>query len=334
MRQASIWRPPRPPSGLHFFVIASGFPAERRAGFLEQVASLSISYLLGNSCRANVYNLKRWFPTGNNSGVFRLFPGSAVDRETADVLAVSGIGSAAKLAVDINCDLGEGEAPARVRALMRWVSSANVACGGHAGNVHSMDYCVRMARGFGVRLGAHPGYADRAHFGRKHHDLRPADLELLLVQQVGALEKVAADGNMKLHHIKLHGALYHAVEGDSGLATCYAETVARFWPKAIIYAAPEGRVAQMARFAGVKVWAEAFADRAYMSDGTLVPRNVAGAVLGNTKEIVSRMRGLLTEGALETISGGRLHLQPKTLCVHSDTAEAIRIARALATELT
>ncbi|MBL6765518.1 MAG: LamB/YcsF family protein [Verrucomicrobiae bacterium] len=235
--------------------------------------------------------------------------------------------------IDINCDLGEGEAPTRVRALMKWVTSANVACGGHAGSLHSMDYCVRMARGYGVRLGAHPGFADRANFGRRHHDIHPADLELLLVQQVSALEKVARDGNMKLHHIKLHGALYHAVESDSGLATCYTDTVARFWPKVVIYATPEGRVAQMARFAGVTVWEEAFADRAYMSDGTLVPRSVAGAVLGNSKEIVLRMRELLDGGGVETLSGGRLQLNPKTICVHSDTAEAVRIVRALATEL-
>lgn len=238
------------------------------------------------------------------------------------------------MTIDINCDLGEGEAPARVRALMKWISSANVACGGHAGSLHSMDYCVRMARGFGVRLGAHPGYWDRENFGRRHIEIRPSDLELLLVQQVGALEKVAAAGNMRLHHLKLHGALYHAVESDSGLATCYAETVARFWPKAKLYAVPQGRVSQMAKSAGIKVWDEAFADRAYMSDGTLVPRNVAGAVLGNPREVVSRMRGLLLEGSIETLSGSRLRLKPKTLCVHSDTAEAVRIARALASELT
>ena len=216
---------------------------------------------------------------------------------------------------------------------MRWITSANVACGGHAGSVHSMDYCVRMARGFGVRLGAHPGFNDREHFGRRSHDIKPGELELLLVQQVGAMEKVAADGHMKLHHIKLHGALYHVVESDPGLATCYTETVARFWPKAVIYATPEGRVSQMARFAGVKVWEEVFADRAYMSDGTLVPRNVAGAVLGNPREIVARMRELLSTRRIETISGGHLQLQPRTLCVHGDTAEAIRIARALAAEL-
>ena len=240
---------------------------------------------------------------------------------------------ASQMKIDINCDLGEGEAPARVRALMKSISSANVACGGHAGSLHAMDYCVRMARGFGVKLGAHPGFADRANFGRRHHDIHPTDLELLLIHQVGALEKVARDGNMRLHHIKLHGALYHAVESDSGLATCYADTVARFWPKAVIYATPEGRVVQMAKFAGVAIWEEAFADRAYMSDGTLVPRNVAGAVLGNPREIVERMRELLTEGSIETLSGGRLRLNPKTLCVHSDTAEAVRIARALAAEL-
>jgi len=234
---------------------------------------------------------------------------------------------------DLNCDLGEGEKPARLRALMKWITSANVACGGHAGSVRSMEYCVRQARGWNVLLGAHPGYWDREHFGRRSQDISPAQFELLLIHQVSGLEKIARAGHMRLHHIKLHGALYHDVECDSGLATVYAETVARFWPKAIIYAAPNGCVKEAAEANGVTVWEEAFADRAYMSDGTLVPRDVAGAVLGDPRQIVERLRGIHIHRKLETISGSYIPMAPRTVCVHSDTPEAVRIARAIATEL-
>lgn len=235
--------------------------------------------------------------------------------------------------VDINCDLGEGEPPARTRALMKWVSSANIACGGHAGTARSMDYCTRLAHKMGVRIGAHPGFQDRENFGRKAHSITPSDLELLLLQQVGALEKVARASRSKLHHVKLHGALYHAVESDSGLAQTFVETIAKHWPKAKIYAAPEGNVSERAPAAGVKIWSEAFADRAYMSDGTLVPRNVAGAVLGDVNLVLERVRHLLLRGEVDSISGATLKFKPRTLCVHSDTTEALRIAKALVTEL-
>ena len=235
--------------------------------------------------------------------------------------------------VDINCDLGEGESPSRTRALMKWITSANIACGGHAGTARSMDYCVRLAHKMGVHVGAHPGFPDRENFGRQAHLLTPSDLDLLLLQQVGALETVARASGSKLHHVKLHGALYHVVESDSGLAQTFAETVARHWPKARIYATPEGNVAERAPAAGVKIWSEGFADRAYMSDGTLVPRNVAGAVLGDVELILERVRRMLLEGQVDSISGALLEFTPRTLCVHSDTAEALRIVKALVTEL-
>src|SRR5688500_18309234 len=115
---------------------------------------------------------------------------------------------------DLNCDLGEGEPRARTEALMRVITSANVACGGHAGDLASMERCVALAKKFKVRLGAHPGTADRAGFGRGELKITPAELELLLLQQVGTLERIARAHGVKLHHIKLHGALYHATERD------------------------------------------------------------------------------------------------------------------------
>ena len=235
--------------------------------------------------------------------------------------------------VDINCDLGEGEPPAFTRALMKWITSANIACGGHAGTARSMDYCARLAHKMGVRVGAHPGFFDPENFGRRPQEITPAELQLLLLQQVGALEKIARSSSTKLHHVKLHGALYHAVEDDSGLAQTLVETIARHWPKAKVYAAPHGNIADRAPAAGVKIWHEAFADRAYMTDGTLVPRNVAGAVLGDIEIILDRVRRLLRTSEVESISGAVIRFKPKTLCVHGDTPEALHIVKALRIDL-
>ncbi|PYM12233.1 MAG: hypothetical protein DME18_11940, partial [Verrucomicrobia bacterium] len=163
--------------------------------------------------------------------------------------------------LDLNCDLGEGEPLTRTRALMRWITSANLACGGHAGDLPTMEACVRLAKQHGVRLGAHPGPWSRGDFGRGHARPAPHEMELLLLHQVGALERVARRNGVPLHHIKLHGALYHASEEDDALAKRYVAAVKRFWPQAKIYARAEGRVVRVARRAGLVVWEEAVADR-------------------------------------------------------------------------
>ena len=192
--------------------------------------------------------------------------------------------------LDLNCDLGEGEPLSRTRSLMRWVTSANVACGGHAGDLPTMEACVRFAKQHGVRLGAHPGLWNRNDFGRDRAPLTPDGFELLFLQQVGALERVAHANGVRIHHIKLHGALYHASEEDEALAPCYAAVVKRFWPRARIYARAGGHVASVARRAGLVVWEEAFADRGYRGDGTLVPRTEPNALLAGTPCCLSDLR--------------------------------------------
>lgn len=232
--------------------------------------------------------------------------------------------------LDLNCDLGEGEPHARTRALMRWITSANVACGGHAGNVRSMRDCVRLARQFKVKLGAHPGPWCRADMGRHTVHLTPAELELLLLQQVSALEKIAASEGVRLHHIKLHGALYHAVETDGRLAMAYLRCVRQSWPDLAVYALANGRVVREAKRLRLKVFAEGFADRAYQSDGRLVPRNVPGALLDNPIESITRAREFLSGGGPFSIDGKRLTLKIETLCVHSDSPNSLKILRLLA----
>ncbi|MBI2948330.1 MAG: LamB/YcsF family protein [Verrucomicrobia bacterium] len=232
-----------------------------------------------------------------------------------------------KSKIDLNCDLGEGEPIARTRALMRWITSANVACGGHAGTVESMRRCVRLAKQFRVRLGAHPGPWSRSDFGRSAVQLASDELELLLLQQVGALERIAKGAGVRLHHIKLHGALYHASEGDKELGERFVKCVAQWWPDAIIYARASGDVARLAKKNGVNVWEEGFADRGYEGDGKLVPRGKPSALLMGLRQVEQQVHLILAYRQVETLAGGRLPLHPQTLCVHSDTPGSALMAR-------
>jgi UPF0271 protein len=232
--------------------------------------------------------------------------------------------------LDLNCDLGEGEPLRRTRALMRWITSANVACGGHAGDAATMEACVRLARQNGVWLGAHPGPWNRQTFGRHPIRISPDDLELLLLQQVSALEKIARAGGARLHHIKLHGALYHATDGNTALAKRYLAAVKRWWPAAVVYARAGGQVARHGRAGAVMVWEEGFVDRAYCDDGSLVPRNEPGALLTGVRAISERVRRLLFKGEVLSSTGNRLRLAPRTVCLHSDTPKAVEFARVTA----
>jgi UPF0271 protein len=209
------------------------------------------------------------------------------------------------------------------------ITSANVACGGHAGDLKTMEACVRLAKRHGLRLGAHPGPWSRIDFGRGSVRLVPDELELLLLHQVGALKHVAQANGARLHHIKLHGALYHACEESKDLANRCVATVKRFWPQAIIYARARGCVARVARHAGLVVWEEAFADRGYRNDGTLVPRTEPHATLTDTSLVVERVQRLLDDGEIISTSGNAIVVHPQTLCIHSDTPHAARLAQAV-----
>lgn len=229
--------------------------------------------------------------------------------------------------LDLNCDLGEGEPLALTRTLMRCVTSANVACGGHAGDLETMAACVGLAKQFGVRLGAHPGPWSRGAFGRRPLRLAAGELELLLVQQVGALQRLARTKRVRLHHIKLHGALYHASESDETIARSYLAAVRAWWPRCVVFARAGGTVARLAGRVGVCVWGEAYLDRGYREDGTLVPRDAPGALLDDERSVKQRLEKLLVEGVIETVSNRPLKLVPKTLCLHSDTPKAVQFAR-------
>lgn len=228
---------------------------------------------------------------------------------------------------DLNCDLGEGESLARTKRLMAHVTSANIACGGHAGDMATMRRCVRLAKAHNVHVGAHPGSWDRRTFGRSAITLEDDELEQLLLQQVGLLERIATEEGVKLHHIKLHGGLYHATERDLSLARYYLAFVQHWWPKLIVYALAGGTVARCARRAGVEVWQEAFLDRNYRNDGSLVPRANPAAFLTRWSELIGRMRLLMERSAVTTVTGKTLRVPVRTICIHSDTPHAARMVR-------
>lgn len=230
---------------------------------------------------------------------------------------------------DLNCDLGEDEPYPHTRALMQWVTSVNVACGGHAGSVRTIHACARLAKKFGVNFGAHPGLWSRSDMGRGAAQITPDELTLLLHHQVSAVEVIGAYEGIPLHHVKLHGALYHAVEADLHLAREYVRYVGVYWRSLKIYARSGGQVAYFARRLGVPCLAEGFADRAYQPDGRLVPRDQPGAMVNDVEEVAARVYDLMGGRGLTAVDGQRLPLQIDTLCVHADTPDAVRIARTI-----
>jgi 5-oxoprolinase (ATP-hydrolysing) subunit A len=232
---------------------------------------------------------------------------------------------------DLNCDLGEGEPWARTRALLRQITSANVACGGHAGDALTMEGVVVEAKALGVRLGAHPGVPGA--FGRGEVTLSPGQLQTLVLQQVGALDLLARRHGSRLHHIKLHGALYHAVENDKALGRAYVDAVTRWFPKVKIYARAGGLILTLAREVGVAAWAEGFIDRAYCANGQLVPRNQDGALLTRSREITERLREWRQTGGWKSLEGSWVAVPAQTLCLHGDTPGAMALARALRREM-
>ena len=227
---------------------------------------------------------------------------------------------------DINCDLGEGEPASRRRALLHSVTSVNIACGGHAGDVASMRLCVRDALEYRVRVGAHPALNDRENFGRSATAITPHALELLLLQQIAALEKIARAESATVHHVKLHGALYHLTESDARLRATYLSMIKTFWPKLRIFARAGGRVIADAKTARLEAWPEGFLDRGYLQDGSLVPRTEANAIL--TPSEFTRRLARIARGELPAAA------EVRTWCIHSDTPGSVKIAQLAKRELT
>lgn len=222
--------------------------------------------------------------------------------------------------IDLNVDLGEGGT--HDAELIALASSANIACGGHAGDESTMRTAVSVCRQQGVAVGAHPGYEDREHFGRREMDLPPGQVTDLVTRQVGRLAAIA-----RIHHVKPHGALYNQADRDPALAAAVVRGVLRVAPGCVFYAPPAGALADAAKAAGLTVHAEGFADRRYQENGALVPRGETGAVIGDVPTAVAQALEIALRRRVETRGGPWIPLPARTICVHGDGAEAAALLR-------
>ena len=225
---------------------------------------------------------------------------------------------------DLNCDLGEGESWHVTTGLLERVTSANVACGGHAGDGATMRRVLGEAQRRGVRVGAHPGISQE--FGRGEVTIEPGELDALLQVQIRRLMRWAEEAGVGLTHVKLHGSLYHAVNRDRVLAWTTLKRVQAEVVDAVMFAPPEGWISRQAAAIGVEVWAEGFADRGYQDDGLLVPRGEPGALLTDAAAVAARIRHWRRTGAIESIGGHQVTLPVRTWCVHGDTPGSPRLA--------
>ncbi|HET6210008.1 MAG TPA: 5-oxoprolinase subunit PxpA [Jatrophihabitans sp.] len=232
--------------------------------------------------------------------------------------------------IDLNADLGEGFGAwtsGDDEALLAGISSANIACGFHAGDPVIMRRVCRQAVERGVAIGAQVGYRDLAGFGRRRIEMDPADLQADVLYQLGALDGFARLAGDRVRYLKPHGALYHAAVTHRGQAGAIVEAL-RCWDRPLpVLTLPGGALAELAEQAGLPVVIEAFADRGYRPDGSLVPRGSPGALLTDPDQIADRALRLLAEGSLPTGDGSLLSLAPDSLCVHGDTPDAGRIVR-------
>jgi UPF0271 protein len=229
--------------------------------------------------------------------------------------------------IDLNADLGEGGS--HDAELIALASSANIACGGHAGDETTMREAIEACLANSVAIGAHPGYEDPANFGRRELDLAAAAVEDLVSRQVERLAKLAALAGAEIHHVKPHGALYNQADRNPELATAIATGVERVLPGCGFYVPPSGALAAAGRAAGLAVRAEGFADRRYRDNGSLVPRGEEGAVIDDIESAVEQALEIASGQRVRTISNTVISLPVKTLCVHSDGPEAVELLRAV-----
>jgi UPF0271 protein len=234
--------------------------------------------------------------------------------------------------MDLNADVGERAkalSDGSEEALLRLVTSANVACGGHAGDAETMAATLALTKRLGVAAGAHPSYPDRAGFGRNSMGMSPAEIENVVFEQLHTLAGVARWAGCELCHVKAHGALYNDAAHDRGIAAAIARGVAR-WSREVVLVGLAGSVmVEVFAAHGFRTAAEAFADRAYEPDGTLRSRKLPGALITDPAQAAEQAVRIAQEGLVAAFDRRDVTVRARTLCVHSDTPDAARIAAAV-----
>jgi UPF0271 protein len=234
--------------------------------------------------------------------------------------------------LNLNSDLGESFGAWKMGGdddMLRIVNSANVACGFHGGDPLVMIKTAGLAKQNGVSIGAHPSFPDLQGFGRRRMDIPPDELEAMLIYQIGALDACARAQGTKVTHVKPHGALSNIASIDRKVADAVARAVHRLDPSLILLATAASQMSQAGKAIGLPVVEEIFADRAYLDDGNLVPRSQPGAMIHGAEASLAHVMRMVEESALISITGKRIPVNPQSICVHGDNAEAVAIAQAL-----
>lgn len=234
--------------------------------------------------------------------------------------------------VDLNADVGESFGAFSIgedEALLASITSASVAAGVHGGDPTVLRQTIRLAKAHGVAIGVHPGLPDLAGFGRREMRLTPAEAEDLVLYQIAAVAGVAAAEGTRLQHVKLHGALYNMAARNIDLARAIVRAVSAADRSLLLFAPAGSEMAKAAESDGIAVACEAFADRAYNADGSLVGRRVPGALMTQPETVVARVRRMLLDRVVTTLDGVDIPIRADTICIHGDTPGSARLAAAL-----
>lgn len=236
--------------------------------------------------------------------------------------------------MDVNCDLGESSplwpySLERDIRLIDFISSMNLACGFHAGDPHTMHIMVQSALAKGVAIGAHPSYPDKEHFGRVSVSMTGRDIYDIVLYQLGSLQALLQVNNATMHHVKPHGALYNDAAKDPLVAESIVSAVFDFNPHLILYCLSGSVLIATAKEKGLHTASEVFADRAYLSDASLAPRNREGAVFESVEKAVEQASQMITSGTVKSMEGNSISVKADTLCIHGDGPQALPLAMAL-----
>ncbi|MGB7393223.1 MAG: 5-oxoprolinase subunit PxpA [Pricia sp.] len=233
--------------------------------------------------------------------------------------------------IDINCDVGEGIG--NEAQLFPLISSCNIACGGHAGDASSMQRVSRLAKKHGVKVGAHPSYPDKANFGRASLDIPVEQLIQSIRQQIADLKSILEKENIPLHHIKAHGALYNDIAKEADLAETYLDAIQENYNSILLYVPPSSKIEKLALDRGFSIAREAFADRNYNSDLSLVSREHPRALIESPEAVLAHVAQIVNHQKVKTIDDKEVPILADTICIHGDTPLAFQIVSYLSREL-
>lgn len=233
--------------------------------------------------------------------------------------------------IDLNADLAEGFP--YDEALLGLISSANIACGLHAGNAMVMQSAVKIAKEKNVRIGAHPGFPDRENFGRTNMNLSPEELSAYLRYQLGALQAICEAEGVGISYVKPHGALYNMAAKEANLARVIAKTVRSFNPQLKLMGLAGSLMLRVAEEEGLSTISEVFADRHYLPDGSLVPRSRADAMVASDDEAIVQVLQMVTQGTVTAVDGSLVPVKAESVCLHGDNQHAVQFAERIVAKL-